>query len=374
MEPDTKYYYSIEADLATLVGADEQHWFRTASTPGKARKLRFWLLGDSGANRPRTDPLEKVLAAKGPMDTILVRNGFRKFNKDAPLDGIILLGDNAYPQGTDEQYTAALFNVYADEFRHTPLYPCIGNHDMDNAYLYSFTTNSDGRAGGVPSKNMLYYSVDIANLHLIVMDPWKCWLDVTDDEKHLPWQKQLEWFKKDLAANKLPWQILVHHFPVYCDGNYSSDTNGPLIKLRERLVPILDENDVDLCLTGHDHTYQRTYLLAGHTGDRKTFDPAKHLKFDGDGRDKPMLKKPGANNGCVYMVSGTAGGSRPAGKFSHPAMVEFELGAEKDKVKPRGLGIPSSLVIEIDGDKLTAWQVGIDGKPIDQFSMVKGKK
>ncbi len=366
LDPDTKYYYALEADRATLCGADENHWFRTASPIGKARKLRFWLLGDSGSNRPRDDDLKKVLAADGPMDPIKVRNGFRKFNKGHALDGIILLGDNSYPTGTDEQYQASFFNVYADELRSIPLWPCTGNHDLDDAYRYLFTTNSRGKAGGTASGSMFYYSADIANLHLVVLDPWKQWLQETTDEAHLPWKKQLAWFEKDLAATSQEWIFVVQHFPVYCQGDYNSDTNGPLTQLRERLVPICDRFGVDLCLSGHDHTYQRSFLLHGHVGLSKTFDVKKHVKHASDGRTAPMVKRAGPDSGTLYVVNGTGGGSRKKAKITHPAMIPFKAGPEKS----RGLAIPSSLVIEIEDRTLRGWQVDVNGQVLDQFTLV----
>ncbi|MBI2806182.1 MAG: metallophosphoesterase family protein [Planctomycetes bacterium] len=366
LEPDTKYYYALEADRATLCGADEQHWFRTAPPIGKAHKLRFWLLGDSGSNRPRSDDLKTVLAAKAPMDPILVRNGFRKFNKGQPLDGIILLGDNSYPTGTDEQYQASFFNVYADELRHTPLWPCTGNHDLDDAYKYLFTTNARAKAGGTPSGSMFYYSADIANLHLVVLDPWKRWLEETTDEAHLPWKKQLAWFEKDLGATGQEWIVVVQHFPVYCQGDYNSDTNGPLKQLRARLVPMFDRHGVDLAVSGHDHTYQRSYLLHGHLGTSKTFDPKKHVKHSSDGRSVPMVKPAAPGGGTMYIVSGTGGGSRKKRELTHPAMIPFPAAQGKN----RGLAIPSSLVLEFDDRTLRGWQVDVNGDVLDQFTMV----
>jgi hypothetical protein len=312
LKADTKYYYSVEADRATLCGADEGHWFRTAPEPGRPRKLRFWALGDSGSNRPRPDDLKAVLASKGPMGPIRVRNGFRKFNKGVPLDGILLLGDNAYPSGTDEQYQAALFNVYADELRRTPLWPCVGNHDIDDAYRHLFTTNAKGRAGGTASGNPYYYSADVAHLRLVVLDPWKSWLQETTDEAHLPWRKQLAWLEKDLAANRQAWTVVANHFPLYCDGNYDSDSNKPLAALRQRLVPILDRHGVDMVLTGHDHTYQRSYLLAGLTGPCSAYDPARHRKFAGDGRTAPIVKRPGPNGGALTPPGAAGPGCRTA--------------------------------------------------------------
>lgn len=365
LEPDTVYYYAVEADRATLCGADEQHCFRTAPEPGKARKMRFVLLGDAGANRPREDGLDAVLAAKNPMDAILVRNGFRKFNEGKSLDGIILLGDNAYPLGTDEMYQAALFNVYAGELRNTPLWPCTGNHDIDSAYEHIFTADGKGRAGGKPSKSPLYYSVDLGNLHLMVFDPWISWWREDTVPDHQPWVKQLGWIKEDLKSSRQEWIVAVNHFPIYCAGNYQSD-GGILASLRKEMVPLFDEAGVDLVLAGHDHTYQRSHLIAGHSGDSDTYSAEKHLKADGDGREAPIEKAPVAGAGTMYLVSGTAGGFRPGGNFDHPVMVPFDT----PDGKRGGIAVPGSTVIEVDGLTLRGWHVDVSGKVLDQFTLV----
>ena len=366
LKPDTKYFYSVEVDQATLAGADERHCFRTAPVVGTTQPVRFWLLGDSGENRPRRGDIQ--VAKERPLSgAFQVRNGYRKFQNNKAADGIILLGDNAYASGTDAEYQSSFFQVYADELAQTPLWPCIGNHDIDDVYQYLFSVNKDGTSGGVPSRNPFFYSFDIANLHVVVLDPWKLWLQVTSDLDYSPWQRQLTWLKEDLAANKQNWTVVINHFPVYCDGNYNSDDNAPLEKLRSLLVPLAEEYGVDLFVAGHDHTYQRSYLLDGHYGPSSTFDPAKHLKASGDGREIPLMKKKGPHGGTMYIVSGTGGGMRPNGKFAHPAMVPFPHEGGQRK----GFAIPSSLIIEIEGAELRGWQVGIEGQVLDQFRIQK---
>lgn len=365
LEPDTVYYYALEADRVTLCGADDKYFFRTSPRPGTPRKIRFWTMGDFGANRPRSDALPAVLAAGGPMDAVLVRNGFRKFNRGLPLDGFILLGDNAYPTGTDEQYQGALFGLYADELRSSILWPSTGNHDIDLAYEYLFTVNSHGKAGGTASKSRFYYSADIGNVHLIVLDPWRCWWVTTTEADYQPWRRQLEWLEKDLAATRQEWIIIANHFPVHCDGNYNSDNGGELAQLRQALVPLLDRYRVDLFLAGHDHTYQRSYLISGLTGSSAAYDPAKHRKADGDGRSAPLTKRPAPDSGTMYIVCGTGGGVRPDGKFAHPAMIPFET----PQGRRNGLTVPSSLVFEVEGLELRGWQVDVHGGVVDNFTI-----
>lgn len=369
LDAETRYYYAIEGDQALLAGADDTHAFSTAPPVGSERALRFWLLGDSGANRPREGDMDAVLAMTGPTGPAQVRNGFRRFNNGRRLDGIVLLGDNAYPWGSDAEYQTAFFGLYADELRRTPLWPAIGNHDMDGAYKHIFATTPpvDGEPG---SGSDYYYSFDIGNAHFVILDAWKSWWEVTTDPAHIPWRKELAWLREDLAATRQTWTVAVCHFPLYCDGNYDSDTNEPLKLLREALIPVLDRFGVDLYVAGHDHTYQRSYLIRGHTGTRETFDPERHLVSASTGRDEPILKHAGPDGGTVHIVSGAGSGTRPTGEFAHPVMVPFgtEPGA------PRGLARPGSLLIEIEGSALEGWQVDAGGETLDHFRIEKAAR
>ncbi|MBT3270005.1 metallophosphoesterase family protein [Candidatus Poribacteria bacterium] len=366
LAPDTKYYYAIEGDQVTLAGADERTHFRTAPASTSPRKLRFWFLGDSGSNRPREGETDTVLQITGPTDPVKVRNGFRRFSQRRGADGIILLGDNAYPWGSDAEYQTAFFGIYRDDLANTPLWPGIGNHDMDDAYRHIFfTTPREGSSLGLGSQ--YYYSFDLANVHFVMLDAWKSWWEVTTDPDYIPWQRELAWLREDLASTRQTWTIVVCHFPLYCDGNYDSDTNGPLKLLREALVPILDRFGVDLYLAGHDHTYQRSYLIRGHTGTRDSFREEDHLVSAADGRSEPILKRGGPNGGTVHIVSGTGGGTRPNGAFAHPVMVPFQTEAGER----RGLAQPGSLALAIEASALEGWQIDIHGQPVDHFRMEK---
>jgi hypothetical protein len=78
-----------------------------------------------------------------------------------------MLGDNAYLSGTDAQYQTAVFDVFGQLLRNTPVWPTIGNHetyaataDGHIAYYDIFSLPEDGQAGGVPSGTERYYSFD----------------------------------------------------------------------------------------------------------------------------------------------------------------------------------------------------------------------
>lgn len=359
LEPATTYYYAIESSSAILAGADDAHWFRTAPARGQAAPFRFWVLGDCGTNWVGTG---------NPGKSISARNGFRRFNEGrGPLDGILLLGDNAYSHGTDAQYQTALFQVYAEEFRHTPLWPCIGNHDMTEDYFGIFSVPENGELGGRPSRSPGYYSFDHANVHFIVLDLWKT-------EWSAPDAPQRRWLEADLATTSQPWTIVANHFPPYCDGKYESDSNGYLVDVRQKILPVLEAHGVDLLLTGHDHTYQRSYLLDGHHGSRSTFRPEVHLRSKLDGTSEPILKKHGPHSGIITVVTGTAGAPQPADvgnpratRLAHPAMVKLAKGDQDG----RGSRRPGTFLLEVDGLTLTGTQVDDHGEVIDRFTLRK---
>ena len=67
-----------------------------------------------------------------------------------------MLGDNAYPDGTDADYQKAVFEMYPEYLRTTPLWPALGNHDARTAssitqsgvYYSIFTLPTRGQSGG----------------------------------------------------------------------------------------------------------------------------------------------------------------------------------------------------------------------------------
>jgi hypothetical protein len=359
LEPGRTYYYEVEASTAILAGADEAHSFRTAPPRGKPAPVRFLVLGDCGTNRVDSGNPGKAVAA---------RNGFRRYDRGRPpLDGILLLGDNAYSHGTDAQYQTALFSVYRDALRNTPLWPCIGNHEITDDYLGIFSVPERGEVGGVPSHSPNYYSFDYANIHLTVLDLWKA-----------PWREpqspQRRWLEEDLATTKQDWVIVANHFPPYCAGKYESDHNGYLADVREQIMPVLDAHGVDLFLTGHDHTYQRSYLIDGHYGTRDTFDPSRHVKDQGDGITEPLVKGHGPHTGLIVVVTGTAGAEQAADpsnshdhQLDHPAMIKFARGDQAG----RGFRQLGSFLLEVDGLGLTGTQINDRAEVLDRFTLRK---
>ena len=133
LEPDTVYYYSIGG---AAVGMETQQ-FRTAPRKGEVPadgNTHIWLLGDSGT---ATEKFRGNYTHPG--EALEVKQGFLKYNLEQAgnegVDMLLLLGDNAYLEGTDAEWQGAFFDVYPDIIRSTATWTTIGNHEMGVAPL-----------------------------------------------------------------------------------------------------------------------------------------------------------------------------------------------------------------------------------------------
>lgn len=352
LSPHTTYYYAIGSTTALLAGGDANHTFVTAPAVGSTPPLRVWVLGDAG------------WAGVGlPEGQRAVRDAYYAFNGTQRTDLWLMLGDNAYNNGTDPEYQAGLFDVYQAMLRQSVLWPAIGNHDTAGltnppptiAYYQIFDLPQQAEAGGVASGTELYYSFNYANVHFVSLDAMV--------SARTPPSAMLTWLQNDLAQNQQDWLIVYWHHPPYSKGSHDSDTEIELIEMRENVVPILESHGVDLVLSGHSHAYERSYLLDGHYGASGTFTNAMK-KNGGDGRPggngayTKATRGPGAHEGAVYVVAGSSGFTS-GGPLNHPAMFT-------------SLNQLGSLVLDIQGNQLDAKFVRETGAIDDSFTIIKG--
>lgn len=338
LQSDTRYYYSV----GSVGGTD--YFFLTA--PNWAKPTRIWVLGDSGTAN---------------VNARAVRDAYYDFADLRHTDLWLMLGDNAYGGGSDEEYTAAVFDIYPTMLQKSVLWPALGNHETYSSpgappYLSIFSLPTEGEAGGVPSGSELYYSFDYGNIHFVCLD------SMTQDRSTNG--AMAIWLNADLFANTNEWLIAFWHHPPYSRGSHNSDVEIELIEMRQTFLPILEEHGVDLVLCGHSHSYERSYLLNGHYGFSPELNNNPSLIRDHrSGRlneTGPYVKPTGAaaNAGAVYVVAGSSG-QTSGGQFGHPAMFVSldELG---------------SLVLDINGDRLSAQFLQANGVVGDQFTILKG--
>jgi acid phosphatase type 7 len=351
LTPATQYYYSVGSLTGAFVGDDADHYFRAAPTTGATTPFRLWTIGDAGFTNADLDD---------------VRDAFKAYNGGtSATDLFLLLGDNAYLTGTDAQYQAAVFNEHAEMLRTTPVYSTFGNHErfssMDltqtGPYFDMFSFPIAAQAGGVASGTESYYSFDYANVHFISLDSE----DFTPTSASGP---MLTWLQADLAATTADWVVALWHRPPYSRGLlHNSDTETNEINMRQYVLPVLEGVGVDVVLCGHSHSYERSYFLDGHYGLASTFtDAFKKDLGDGDPAGDGAYRKddvgPISHSGAVYVVNGSGSEVRN-NMLNHPAHIV-------------GLLTLGSMVIDVDGNTLTARFLSSTGNVDDQFRIVKG--
>ncbi len=353
LAPGTRYYYSVGNAHETAYGGPD-YWFVTAlpwPAEQAADPVRLWVTGDAG--QPGKDQLAVAGAA---------RDWSRAHRRASPLpfDAWLTTGDNAYRSGSMAQFQAALFEPFADLLRNVPIWPAYGNHDARRrAFFRLFDFPRRGEAGGLPSGSEHYFAFDHGPVHVVMLD--------SQDGELAPDSEMLDWLQRDLRANRRPWVIAVFHHPPYTRGSHDSDSRrdsgGRMVRVRERLVPLLERLGVDLVLSGHSHMYERSHLLACHYGDSASWRPGLALQRPADfvyrKRRAGVMPPGGGLDGTIYAVVGSS--SRlDDGPLDHPAMA----------VSRHAMG---SLVIDVTAGALTARFVERDGRIGDRFRILKGQ-
>jgi hypothetical protein len=252
--------------------------------------------------------------------------------------------------------------MYPTILRNTQLWATLGNHDGHTAdsatesgpYYDVFTLPRNAEAGGIASGTEAYYSFDYANIHFVCLESYETNRAVAGP--------MMTWLVNDVASTLQPWVIAFWHHPPYSKGSHDSDSETRLIEMRQNALPILEAAGVDLVLSGHSHSYERSFFLDGHYGTSATLVPSMMIDA-GDGRadgtgvytKSPVVAAP--NEGAVYAVAGSSGRISTA-PLNHPAMFIslVELG---------------SMVIDVDGDRLDAVFLNSNGVISDYFTISK---
>lgn len=339
----TKYYYSVGYgnvdNPVVLQYHPEINQFQTLpNTPGT---LRYWLLGDAGAE-----------SAKNPRP-YKVRDAYLNYLKtigNPHVDGILFLGDNSNKpgfEGTQQALDSSFFRFYnRPEDRPLlsgiPFWTVLGNHDYDPDYAfilndktikiqkaYHKQTAASFSAFSYPRPTLTvekgYYSFNQGDVHFVVLNPYliegnTLWVDPNDqsdykqiwgnlsivrdqnegDVNQIP---QVQWLKNDLATNTKRWTVVVFHIPPFSTiGHFENESD--LRRVRERLLPILEEPSyhVDAVVVSHTHAYLRAGMVR-KSGNVRTTDYSKNGNL---GRTTPYIKT-SSETAYSYILTGSAG-------------------------------------------------------------------
>jgi acid phosphatase type 7 len=148
-----------------------------------------------------------------------------------------------------------------------------GNHESDWANSGTIFNGTDsGGECGVPMRAQLpmpypepsasWYSVDMGPAHVVF---------ISTEHAFAEGSAQHSWLAADLAAvdrSRTPWVVLTGHRPVYVSVVNATAPDGSTtvaLELQKALEPLFEQFGVDLVLTGHHHSAQRTCPVLGQT-------------------------------------------------------------------------------------------------------------
>lgn len=299
----TQYLYRLTGPAAT---DSDLHELKTPLPSGVP--LHLDVIGDTGSGLPA----QYAVAAQ--------------LDKDGP-DYVLHAGDVVYPNGADSDYDRTVFRPYAALLAHTPMLPCIGNHDVGSlfgaqAYLNNFVLPENGPAG----LKERCYSITLGDVILISIDR-------TLDSQTIT-NVIIPWIRETLSHSTAMWRLLMFHYPIYQSG---SSHHAIIQSDIDLWGPLCDEWNIDLCLTGHNHFYERSLPIRAGS-----------------------IVQPG--EGTVYIVSGNGG--QLLYKMNDPV----ETSAAHDD---QHYGFVRLL---FDGRHLDLAEIADDGQTLDQAAWDKNAR
>jgi hypothetical protein len=152
---------------------------------------------------------------------------------------VFTIGDNAYPSGTDANYT----NCYQPTWgRHKArTHPAVGDNEYNTSGASGYF-NYYGAAAGDPAEG--YYSYDVGSWHIIVLNS-----NCSEIGGCTPGSPQGQWLQADLAAHQNTCSLAIFHEPLF-------SSNGGDTDLRDFWVPLYAAG-AEIVLSGHRHNYER---------------------------------------------------------------------------------------------------------------------
>lgn len=260
LEENTTYYYSYQVNGVWSVATP----YKTQST----KSFSFLYVGDPQIGSSSSNIAKGADTTQG--QDAAVRNDSFNWNntintalKSHPNVSFMLsAGDQIQTSSpkSDEQNIEYAGYLSPDALKSLPVATTIGNHDSKSPnYSYHFNNPNASTLGATAAGGDYYYSY--GNTLFITLNT-----NNTNEAEH----EQV--IKKAISENpNAKWRIVTIHHDIYGSGDSHSNELS-VIELRYKLAHIFEENKIDVVLTGHDHTYSRSFMLKGGVNDGKMMD------------------------------------------------------------------------------------------------------
>lgn len=229
LTPDSIYHYRVGNGEVW----SEDSTFKTGTSGDHSE---FIALGDTqSADAIRSEIIRKINA----------------FN----IDFSLYSGDFVELAAAGDQWDSFL-GTYQPFTKHIPFMTALGNHEKNHSIYYN--------TFALPGKGE-YYSFNYGCAHIVVLHTF--WEGCNFEN----YTEQVNWMITDLENHvDYEWKIVMMHRPPF--SSFQRYHEGWYDMINESLVPIFEQYNIDLVITGHEHAYERlfknnvTYIVSGGAG------------------------------------------------------------------------------------------------------------
>jgi tartrate-resistant acid phosphatase type 5 len=212
LTPGMHYTYTVAAGATVLATG------RFRAAPGRAGSFTFAVVGDFGSGNANESAVASLIESWQP-------------------DFVLTVGDNAYPEGSSALLDRDIFAPYAAVMRESAWFPTLGNHDVK-------------AGGGKPELEAFHslgnerrYRFTWGNAAVVVLD---------SDVSVAPASPQLGFARRALATPAC-FRFAAWHHPPW-EPPAARISPG----LRRTVVPLVEQDGVQVVFVGHLHAYARS--------------------------------------------------------------------------------------------------------------------
>jgi len=149
-------------------------------------------------------------------------------------------GDLVYDGNINELWPIFL-DIIKPIIKTARYYPVLGNHERNSDNYFKIFN--------LPN-NKKWYKIDFKNISFFVLD------SNSDLGKK---SKQYLWLEEKLKKNKSDFKILIFHHPLFSVGRH-----GGSKYLQDNLNLLINQYNIDIVFSGHDHAYERFFKNNTH--------------------------------------------------------------------------------------------------------------
>jgi|GEM_PF-1926941 len=247
------------------------------------------------------------------------------------VDMLIVLGDNAYAaqaqydpvlcntnvipcpnnscrsDGGDYAYQKAFFDPLENILDNNIAWTTIGNHEVDYQ-MYDENIKEFANIFPYINQNKGYYSYDYGKVHFVCLNS-----EIRDPLFSENVNDMKTWLINDLtnAQQTADWTVVSFHHPIHSAApkwqrntlisntdaeTFLSEIEPDMRTMIDNIAEVLDSFEVDLVMTGHNHHYERSFLVDGYYNAN---DPAQPIFDD----NNPNMLLDDGCNGCLQTYN-----------------------------------------------------------------------